>query len=119
MSGRVPKNQYVCEGRRNFQPNPSKWIIYDGCQREVYIECVLFIRQKIMNDSAVPKTIKKMDVWCQLILLLSQQGPEHDHQIVVINLPAHIAHCCRLKAEVKYKRNLSTHIKKKKTKGIV
>jgi hypothetical protein len=65
-----------------------------------------------MNDGAVPKSIKQMDVWCQIILLFSKQDPEHDHQLTVINLPAHIAHCCRLKVEVKYKTYLLTRIKR-------
>jgi hypothetical protein len=69
-----------------------------------------------MNDKAVPKTIKRMDVWCQVILFLSQKDPQHDHQVAVINLPAHIAHCCRLKAEVKHKRNLLTRIGRQRNK---
>jgi hypothetical protein len=73
-----------------------------------------------MNDKAIPKTIKRMDVWCQVILFLSQKDPEHDHQVAVINLPAHIAHCCRLKAEVKHKRNLLTRIgRQRNTRGCV
>jgi hypothetical protein len=69
-----------------------------------------------MNDKAVPKTIKRMDVWCQVILFLSKKDPEHDHQVAVINLPSHIAHCCRLKAKVKHKRNSLTHIKRQRNK---
>jgi hypothetical protein len=72
-----------------------------------------------MNDKAVPKTIKRMDVWCQVILFLSQKDPEHDHQVLVINLSAHIAHCCRLQSEVKHKRNLLTRIGDNGTKGVV
>jgi hypothetical protein len=73
MDGRVPKIRYVREDHRKFQPNPLKLIICDGCQRGVCIKCALLIRQKIMNDKAVPKTIKRMDVWCQVILFLSQK----------------------------------------------
>jgi hypothetical protein len=72
MAGCVPKNRYVREDHRKFQPNPSKWIICDACKRGVCIECALVIRRKIMNDRAIPKTIKKMDVWCQIILLSSK-----------------------------------------------
>jgi hypothetical protein len=69
-----------------------------------------------MNDKAVPKTIKRMDVWCQVVFFLSQKDPQHDHQVAIINLPAHIAHCCRIKAEVKHKRNLLTRIGRQRNK---
>jgi hypothetical protein len=71
MDGRVPKNRYVRDDRHKFQPNPTKWIICDGCQHGVCIKCALLIRQMIMNIKAFPKTIKRMDVWYQVILVLS------------------------------------------------
>jgi hypothetical protein len=70
-----------------------------------------------MVDEAVPLSIKQSDTWCKLVSLFEKTDEHKDEHVSVITIPPSIAHCCRLKVEVKRKRNQLYRIKKKQKKA--
>jgi hypothetical protein len=70
-----------------------------------------------MVDKAVPSSIKQSDSWCQMVTLFEATDEPNDEHVSVITIPPSIAHCCRLKVDVKRKRNQLHRIKKKQKKA--
>jgi hypothetical protein len=114
---KVPKYTYAREDRRRFKSDPCKWIICECCQRGICINCAVLVKDKIMVDTAVPQSIKQSDNWCLMVSLFQNTDEPEDDHVSVITIPTSIAHCCRLKIEVKHKCNQLSRIKKKQKKG--
>jgi hypothetical protein len=111
--GRVPYYTFARENCRTFDPNKlSGWIRCDLCQLAMCSKCAKLIRKNIMSDNAVPLTIKQSDVWLQLVGDFIKINPPKGVKSI-LTIPPNISHCCRLKMEVNYKRNLLSRAQKK------
>jgi hypothetical protein len=116
IKGGIPYNRYRGECRRKYQAEILQWIICDGCQRGVCMQCANLIHQKIMNDDAIPNHLKHEHDWCQLVRKYQKFRPKDNEHVAVLYIPPTISHCCRLKQEVRYKRNQLSRIQKAQRK---
>jgi hypothetical protein len=116
IKGGIPFYRYRRECRRKRQPEILQWIICNGCQRGVCMQCANLVHQKIMKDLAIPTSLKHEHDWCQLVRKFRKIRPTDNQHVAVLNIPPIISHCCRLKQEVHYKRNQLKRLQKAQRK---